>query len=113
LKPELGWLELGPFSGENERASPQRFLIEKTQSEKDGSLRVSVRLTRSFADHKPVSWRVAAIVAMEDGHLALNGVIYLKDEELDVEDRLSDALSAGCEGPRWIGFSNQQSDQRQ
>jgi hypothetical protein len=108
LKPELGWLELGPFSGDNERALPQSFLIERTQSEKNGSSRVYVRLTRSAAHEKPFSWRVAAVVIRENGHFVMDDVIYLKNEELGVEDRLSKDLSAGCDGPRWVGFGNQQ-----
>jgi hypothetical protein len=108
LKPEVGWLELGPFSGDNERALPQSFLIERTQSEKYGASRVYVKLTRSAAHEKPFSWRVAAVVVRENGHSVLDDVIYLKDEELGVDDRLSKDLSAGCDGRRWIGFSNQQ-----
>jgi hypothetical protein len=110
LKSELGWLELGPFSGDNERALPQSFLIERTQSEKGGSSRVYVRLTSTATSEKPFSWRVAVVVVRENGHFVLDDVIYLKDEELGVEDRLSKDLSAGCDGPRWVGFSKQQSN---
>ena len=106
MKPELGWLELGPFTGGNERALPQTFLIERTQSEKDGSFRVYVKLTRSTPHENPLTWRVAAVVVRENGQFVLDEIIYLKDEELGVEDRLSKELSAGCDGPRWVGFSD-------
>jgi hypothetical protein len=112
LKPELGWLELGPFSGENERASPQTFLIERTQAEKDGSFRVYVKLTRAFSEGRLSIWRIADIVTRENGHFVVDDVIYLKDEDYD-EGRLSEAFSAGCAGPRWVGFSNQQNDLKQ
>lgn len=112
LKPELGWLELGPFSGENERASPQTFVIERTQPEKDGSFGVYVKLTRTYSDGNPSIWRIMAIVTREEGHFVIDDVIYIKDEDYD-EGRLSKALSAGCAGPRWVGFGNQQSDLKQ
>jgi hypothetical protein len=112
LKPEIGWLELGYFSGENERASPQTYLIEKTQSEKDGSFRVYVRLTRAYPQGSPSIWRIAAVVIRENGHFVVNDVIYLKDEDYD-EGRLSEGLSAGCDGPRWVGFGNQRNDLKQ
>lgn len=113
LKPEIGWLELGYFSGENERASPQTFQIERTQSEKDGSFRVYVRLTRAFSTDHTSTWRVAAIVKKENGHFVVNDVIYFKDDVRDVEGRLSEALSAGCDGPRWVGFGSQQNSLKQ
>jgi hypothetical protein len=113
LKPDLGWLELGPFSGDNERASPQTFLIERTQSEKNGSFRVDVRLTWSATHEKPFTWRVAVVVVRENGHFVVNDVIYLKDEELSVEDRLSEDLSAGCDGSHWVGSRDQRNGQNQ
>ena len=106
LKPEIGWLELGYFSGANERASPQTFNLERTQSEKDGSFRVYVKLTRSYPDGHPSIWRVAVVVVRENGHFAVNDVIYLKDDVRDAEGRLSEALSSGCDGPRWVGFGD-------
>jgi hypothetical protein len=109
LKPELGWLELGPFSGDNERGLPQTFHIQRTQSEKDGSFRVYVRLTRIYPEGPPSIWRVAAIVIRENGHFEVDDVIYLKDKDYD-EDRLSEDLSAGCEGPRWVGFGDQRGE---
>jgi hypothetical protein len=109
LKPDLGWLELGPFSGENERASPQTFLVERAQSEKDGSFRVYVRLTRAYPEGRPSIWHIAAIVIRENGHFVVDDVIYLKDEDYD-EGRLSEGLSAGCDGPSWVGFGNQQNE---
>jgi hypothetical protein len=112
-KPEIGWLELGYFSGENERASPQTFKVERTQSGEDGSLRVYVRLTRSYPDGHSSIWRVAAVVVRENGHSVVNDVIYLKDDVRDVEGRLSEALSAGCDGPHWVGFGSQQNSLKQ
>lgn len=113
MKPELGWLELGPFSGDNERASPRTFQIERTQSAKDGSVRVYVRLTRAYPEGSPSIWRIAAIVMREGGHLVVDDVIYLKDKEQDEESSLSGYLSAGCDGPRWVGFGDQRGAPKQ
>jgi hypothetical protein len=110
LKPEVGWLELGPFSGENERASPQTFHVEKTESKKDGTFRVYLRLTWSEKDEKPENWRVATVVVRESEHFAVDDAIYLKDPVLKVEGRLSNALAAGCHGSHWVGFGDQQSN---
>lgn len=106
LKPELAWMELGPFSGENERVSPQTFSIEQTQSDNDGSFRVYVRLTRVDSGGGTSVWRVAPIVIRENNHFVIDDVIYLKDKGRDDEGRLSEGLSAGCDGARWVGFSD-------
>jgi hypothetical protein len=109
LKPPFAWLEAGLFSGANERSQPRTFQIERTQSEMDGSLRVYVRLTwREPHDKLPtVIWHVAAIVVRENGHYVVDDVVYLKDKDLDVESRLSEYLSYGCDGPRWVGHGDQ------
>ena len=107
LKPPFAWLESGLFSGDDEQASPRAFDIERTQSEKDGSFRVYVRLTWGTPPERPLIWRVAAIVVREDGHFAVDDVIYLKDESRVVDSRLSEYLSAGCDGPRWVGHGDQ------
>jgi hypothetical protein len=72
---------------------------------KDGSSRVDVRLTWG-ASSKPWIWRVAAMVVQENSHPALDDVIFLKDETLDAELRLSETLARGCDGPTWIGYSD-------
>ena len=54
----------------------------------------------------PWIWRVAAIVVQEGGHFVVDDVIFLKDEKtLDDESRLSEILTSGCDGPRWIGYA--------
>ena len=105
VKPPFSWGESGIFSGGDEKALPGDFQIERTQTEKDGSLRVGVRLTYRPSDG-PGSWRVAAIVVREDGRLVVDDVIFLKDETRpgDVDWRLSQSLSAGCDGSRWVGY---------
>jgi len=114
LKPPFGWLEAGLFSGDDERTSPRIFHIETTQSEKNGSFRVYVRLTWGSPPKRPwMIWRVAAIVLRENGRFVVDDVIYLKDKSRDVEWRLSGYLSAGCNGSRWVGRGNQSDDLKQ
>jgi hypothetical protein len=107
LKPTFAWLEAGLFSGDDEQAEPRAFQIERTQSEKDGSFRVYVSLTWGAPLDKPRIWHVAAIVVWENGHYALNDVIYLKDDHREVDSRLSEYLSPGCDGPQWVGHGDQ------
>jgi len=106
LKGPSGIWEDDIFSGGEDQAEPRSFHIEKTQSEKDGSIRVFVRLT--WGPHeRPWIWRVAAVLTQEDDHYVVDDVIYLKDSEHRgpeaVDSRLSEHLSEGCDGPRWVG----------
>lgn len=94
-------LELGIFSGENERSEPQAFRIEKTEVEKDASFRVYVNLTYAERTAR-LRWSVAAIVVRENGRPVVDDVIYLTDKDQPDEWRLSQALTAvGCRGPRY------------
>lgn len=112
-KPQIEWLEFGLFTGGNEKVSPSAFDIERTQSEKDGSFRVHVRLTWG-SPSKPWIWHVVAVVVQEHGHFVVDDVIFLKDENLDdVESRLSVTLASGCDGPRWVGYAEQRNDLKQ
>jgi hypothetical protein len=103
LKPPVGLIENGVFSGANEEAEPQGFHIERTESEKDGSTRVYVRLTVGDPPGKPLVWYVAAVVVLEDGRPVVDDVLYLEDKSGEVESRLSKDLSSGCDGARWVG----------
>jgi hypothetical protein len=99
------------FSGENWGLDPQSFQIERTQSEKDGSMLVYTILTSEEPLERPNTWRVAAVLRNENGKYVIDDVIYVNDSTYDSPDgkppdqRLSEYLSAGCDGPRWIGFS--------
>jgi hypothetical protein len=114
LKPEIGWLESGIFSGDNERAVPQNFHIQEVQTEKNGSFRVRVELTREESSASKFAWEVAVILIPEDGRLAVDDIEYLKSESghAEIASRLSGALSSGCDGPRWVGFGNQRNHKK-
>jgi hypothetical protein len=103
LKPSIGLIENGIFSGGDVKAEPKSFHIEKTELEKNGSSRVYVKLTWGDPPDKPLTWYVAAVVVHENGRAVVDDVLYLKDQNGDVESRLLKDLSPGCVGARWIG----------
>jgi hypothetical protein len=107
MKPGFGWLELGLFSGDEEMAEPSAFDVEKTQTEKDGTVHVYLKLTHAESNERPWTWQVAAIVRREDGRYVVDDVIYLKDKNDPSDVWLSKILSNGCRGPRWVGEGNQ------
>lgn len=104
LKPEIGWLELGLFSGGDDELELRAFQIERARPEKDGSFRVYVKLIWGYPPERPWTSSVAATVMSEDGRSVIDDVTYLKGETGDFERRLSDSLLSGCDGPRWVGF---------
>jgi hypothetical protein len=106
-KPDIEWLEFGLFTGGMEQASPRAFRTEREQPEEDGSVRVNVRLTWG-SPSKPWIWRVGVIVVLENGHSLVDDVLFLSEEKpSEVESRLSELLTAGCNGPHWIGYRKQ------
>jgi len=112
LKSEIGWQELGLFSGDNEQAYPREFHIEDGESEQNGAYRVNVKL---MGENPPgLSWRIVVIVVREGGHLAVNDVLYLDDDGVrHANARLSRRLSIGCNGRRWIGYGKRRKSTEQ
>jgi hypothetical protein len=98
-KAPFGWVESGIFSGADERTEPDSFVIERTESEKDGSIRVYVRLALSSPPAE--AWEVAVVLEKEDGRLVADDVIYLKDKSETHEVWLSKLLSDECDGSRY------------
>jgi len=105
VKAPLAWLEFGLFSGADDRSGPGTFQIERAESE-EGSIRVYVRLTEGTPPEKPWIWEVAAIVIRENGRFVINDVVFLGDEDVNTESRLSEVLARGCDGSRWVGYAN-------
>lgn len=101
-KAPFGWAESGLFSGASERTAPNSFLIERSESEKDGSIRVYVRLTLS--PPLPETWEVAVVLLKEYGRFVVDDVIYLNDESDGGSMPLSELLSNGCNGSSYVGF---------
>jgi hypothetical protein len=112
IKAPLDWLEFGLFSGANDRAGPRAFRIEKMESEDNGSFRAYVRLTGGTPKNS-WNWRVAVVVVSKNGQFKINDVIYLRDKDIDTESRLSELLTSGCDGSRWVGFKRHNDQKRQ
>jgi hypothetical protein len=106
VKPPLAWGEFGLFSGADDRSGPDTFQIEKMESDNDGTFRAYVRLTEGIPPEKPWMWRVAAFVISENKHFVIDDVVFLRDKHIDHENRLSEILTSGCDGPRWVGYPN-------
>jgi len=97
LKPSVGLIEEGLFSGSSEQSEPQTFHIEKTDPKKDGSYRVLVKLTYEEATFK-LTWHVVAVVVRENGRPVVDDVLYFKSNDRDVDYRLSGLLKRDCKG---------------
>ena len=108
-KAPFGWAESGIFSGGNERTEPDAFVVERTESEKDGSSRAYVKLTLSSPP--PEAWEVAVVLVRDNGHFVVDDVIYLKDKGDADGVRLSKLLSDGCDGSRWVGLAEAKNKQ--
>ena len=105
MKAPFAWSEFGIFSGYNERGSPGSFKIESIQAKPDGSFRADVLLTYLPADG-PGSWRVSVRIVQQHNRLVVDDVTYLRDQPGDSERRLSEILSEGCDGSRWVGHTD-------
>jgi hypothetical protein len=105
VKAPLEWLEFGLFSGADDRSGPHTFQIKKAKSQEDSSIRVNVRLTEGIPPEKPWTWEVAAIVIRENGRFVINDVVFLRDENVNTDSRLSEVLTRGCDGSRWVGYA--------
>ncbi len=112
LKPAFGWLEFGLFSGDDEEVTPSSFVVERAQTEKDGSIRVYVKLTYEEPGERPWTWRVAPIVLRKNDHYVVDDVLFLKEGGYSAETRLSEVLSEGCAGPRWVGLGGNSKEQK-
>ena len=110
LKAEMD-SKFGLFYGVRWSAEPQTFKIARIQSEKEGFSRVDVNLTSGGSPARRYMWDIEAIVLREDGHSVVDDVIYINNatydypEDKPADRRLSEYLAAGCDGPRWIGYS--------
>jgi hypothetical protein len=113
LKPAT-WDEDGLFSGGNEEGVPAAATISRIESQDNKSSQVYVKLTyretfqtygRSPNPADTFSWFVAAVVIFEEGHYLVDDVLFFKEHSTEVETRLSEMLSQGCNGPKWIGYA--------
>lgn len=108
-KEPFAWGETGLFSGDEDLSEPSKFQIDRTERNRDGSVDVYLKLSRSAPREKPWNWDVAVRVVMEKGYPVVDDIVYLKGEEVHAEYRLSEILAQGCDGPRWVGYGKQHS----
>lgn len=108
VKPPFAWGEFGLFSGAADRSAPNTFQIGKMEAQDDGSFRAYIRLTEGNTPESPWTWQVADVVTREGGRYVIDDVIFLKDQDINTESRLSEILTKGCDGSHWVGFDKEQ-----
>lgn len=101
IKAPFAWSEFGMFSGGNERASPAAFQIQSIRKSEDGSFKVVVRFRYRHGGGRE-SWDVVDDVVQENGRFLLNDVSFVDDVSGE-SSTLTNILSEGCDGPRWVG----------
>jgi hypothetical protein len=115
LKPSIGWIESGLFSGGNEQALPAEAAIIKIQPAGAGRFRAYLQFTyrdtletygRPTDDSNTFRWTGIALVASEGNRYVVDDYIPI---DLDSGKPLA-PLSEGfpeCRGSRWIGLRGQ------
>lgn len=112
LKPKFAWLEMGLFSGANEKAIPSHAIVQRTKIRRDGSYRVHVQLTygeslqtygRTPDSANTFKWTVVALVIRDGGRFAVDNILYFNEDTKRFEPQLSRFLSLGCENGMWVG----------
>ena len=106
-KPPFAWLENGTFSGGDDEDELRSAQIERSKSQKDGSVWIYVRLRWGIPPEKPWFSRVIAVVIQGNGHLAVDDLIYRGEQDHPYTERLSDVLSMGCREGHWVGYDDQ------
>jgi hypothetical protein len=113
LKPPFAWLELGLFSGDEERSDIGKYQIEGSAPREGGSTDVHVKLTAAPQTYsadlpkmptgEPSVWDVTVRVVKERGRVVVDDVNYLTHKDYGFESSLSQSLWIGCRGSRWVG----------
>lgn len=110
-KPAIDWIETGLFSGANEKGLPAEANVERSAQQNDGSTLVYVRLTyketsetygRTADPANTFHWNIAAVVVSQDGEFRVDDILFLNDDGMKIESRMSDFFR-GCNGSRWVG----------
>jgi hypothetical protein len=110
FKPRFAWLDLGLFSGPEDEAAPAEVVVERTEPQRDGTFRVQVIFTYRDMYHRPpdpadtIHWRGVVTVISEDGRFVVDDILLFEVSSTEVQSRLSQILTRGCDGPRWVGY---------
>jgi hypothetical protein len=110
------WQKWGIFSGDGKRALPTYLVVDRKESQKDGSFLVFVWIEYDHTNlgHKPppasgnapdMEWRVAAKVVAEDGRFVVDNVRMFDGLSTDGPSNLLSDLFASCDGSHWTGIT--------
>jgi hypothetical protein len=115
LKPSIGWLEYGLFSGGDERALPAEVAVKGVDAADANRFRVNLTFTyrdtfetygRPPTDANTFQWTGIAVVVFEVGRFALDDYIPVDRESGREQTALSEDFPE-CRGPKWIGLKGQ------
>ncbi len=111
LKPSIGWMEYGLFSGADERAMPAEVTVTQVASRGGGRFRVHLRFTyrdtyetygRPPDDSNTFEWTGIASVVFEGGRYVIDDFIPIDGDSGKRLPGLA-KLFPECKGPRWAG----------
>ncbi len=101
LKAPFSVFESGIFSGRDERTEPGSVRVVSIKEDRRGTYQAEVEL--SYRPPDVGTWRVVVSLLRQQRHLVVDDVSYLYGENMPAE-RLTQSLSAGCNGSHWIGY---------
>jgi hypothetical protein len=115
LKPTIGWLEYGLFSGGNERVLPAEISIRGVDAVGRDRFRVRVQFTyrdtfetygRPPDDSNTFRWPGVVVVVREEERYAIDDYLPVDEESGRALTALSDDFKE-CKAGRWVGLKGQ------
>ena len=110
LKPSIGWLEHGLFSGGNEEALPAEVRVTRVEPRPDERMQMDLEFTyrdtfetygRPPDDSNTFRWRGTLLVVREGGRYLIDDYVPI-DEKGKAHTPLSRNFSE-CQRGRWVG----------
>jgi hypothetical protein len=110
LKPTIGWLEYGLFSGGNEEALPAEVKVARVEPRSEGAMQVDLEFTyrdtfetygRPPDDSNTFRWKGRLLVAREGGRYVIDDYVPI-DEKGEPQTPLSRQFPE-CKRGRWVG----------
>jgi hypothetical protein len=111
LKPSIGWLEEGLFSGGSEEAIPAEVVVSAARRLPDGRLRAEVEFTyrdtyetygRPPDPKNTFKWRGAVVLAQEGTRYLIDDYVPI-DHDTGTDRRALSQSFDECRGGRWVG----------
>jgi hypothetical protein len=112
LKPSIGWIESGLFSGENEQALPAEVTITRIEPAGAGRFRAYLQFTyrdtfetysRPPDDSNTFRWTGIVLVVSEGDRYAVDDYIPINHDSGKPLAVLSEGFPE-CRGNRWVGL---------